>query len=1081
VSASFKVTNSTSITAYAPNGVPDGSTVPVYANIPAGHLCVKYLCFIRPASTVPSTAAFTYSIGELDIWGPYPHFYSQGSNDQAWQSQSSSLHEELFRPPDTLPFALPNQTFHVATYFNDQSGSFPENQSGTWGSNGQYRNLGDTGGYGASLQVCDVENGVSQKYGPCTNWDGNTGYWEDVPSTYVSDTLTSPGGDGTTHGDLAIQAPDPNPNQTLSDHVATYCFEWYVSETDSHGGTPLYRSSNGFSNGFNVIWAPVVYAQMTVEPYTILYHPTGDLSKASYTTNLGFGTDYKLSNESTTSDSYKDTQTNSAKFEDSITAGILGVNFSDSYKWDNSTVAGFGSTVSSSDESTDTTAIKTTWAFNNPDNSLVPGDGSTCAPPVQTGQSWDCSTGDLIHPSRLAQYTGEPFWEDEFLLNLHTQYRVYEVSAGQSLWITKAAVPTLAHVSVLQLEDCRIGQWSAGVDPCLIQFGGVDITYNGNVVYHPTSCNNMPPQTPEDSCVELTSQEAANLLALDPFYGAGQGADVQTSRGIPISPNVGSYGASYPYNEKNPLDFSQSWDNTNKTTQGSGTVLTSKSGYSDVNTTDVGGGFTLTESYGGLSEKGTMTLSSGEQTSEDYSQETKYSDSTANTTTQETTAAVDLNDFDNTTSASPSCPKCHNPMPQQPEANVYLDRAFGTFMYQDPNAPGSPSLIGKLATYKRYLAINYLGTVNGQAVSRERFVDVRPGDPTSQAIDVLTYLGYMSANADDAFRPSVAITRIELAGALGGMVHLAPSRVLTLTFGSSRGQNMPVTEAALVTGLVKTLKIKKGVAMGYLKQAFHSYASRRTVTRGQAAEVLFDALRSSCLEGCSFNKVQPPVTPVQNVVSLAVGPSGGSALQGQPVSATVQTDQYSGRLLRMKLGIRGLPSGATASLKPASLLAGKSSKLTIRTASSTPPGTYPITIAAAPSGPVSAGSTRTVTYELTVNPVKVATKFQSFQCSSSGSNNISCQGTLDSTVVTPAGGPTPLANRIVRLTYSPPDGSAPVVDIAQTAADGSFSDTLTTPTGGPLTAGTWQVAALYAGDRTTNPTNGSQSVIVQGP
>ena len=388
VSASFKVKSNTTITAYAPNGVPDGGTVPVYANIPAGHFCSKYLCLIRPASTVPSTADFTYSIGELDIWGPYPHFYNQGSNDQAWQSVSSSLHEELFRPPDTLPFALPTQTFHIATYFNDQSGSFPESQSGTWGSNGQYRNLGDTGAYGASLQVCDVENGVDQKYGQCHNWDGNTGYWEDVPSTYVSDSLTSPGGDGTTHGDLTIQAPEPNVGQTNSDHVATYRFEWYVSETDSHGGSPLYRSSNGFSGGFNAIWAPVAYTQMTVEPYSILYHPTGDLSKASYTTNFGFGTDYKLSNDSTTSDTYKDTQTNSAKFEDSITAAILGVNFNDSYKWDNSTVAGFGSTVSSSDESSDSTAIKTTWAFNNPDNNLVPGDGSTCAPPAQSGQSW---------------------------------------------------------------------------------------------------------------------------------------------------------------------------------------------------------------------------------------------------------------------------------------------------------------------------------------------------------------------------------------------------------------------------------------------------------------------------------------------------------------------------------------------------------------------------------------------------------------------------------------------------------------------------------------------------------------------
>jgi len=64
----------------------------------------------------------------------------------------------------------------------------------------------------------------------------------------------------------------------------------------------------------------------------------------------------------------------------------------------------------------------------------------------------------------------------------------------------------------------------------------------------------------------------------------------------------------------------------------------------------------------------------------------------------------------------------------------------------------------------------------------------------------------------------------------------------------------------------------------------------------------------------------------------------------------------------VNLTAAGLPSGATASFSPASVTSGNSSTLTISTAASTPPGSYPITITG--TGP---SATHTASYTLTVN------------------------------------------------------------------------------------------------------------------
>jgi hypothetical protein len=50
-----------------------------------------------------------------------------------------------------------------------------------------------------------------------------------------------------------------------------------------------------------------------------------------------------------------------------------------------------------------------------------------------------------------------------------------------------------------------------------------------------------------------------------------------------------------------------------------------------------------------------------------------------------TQAQVTLNDLD-VTSGGCALPHCHLPLPQRPVVNVFLDRQFGGFMFQDPGA-----------------------------------------------------------------------------------------------------------------------------------------------------------------------------------------------------------------------------------------------------------------------------------------------------------------------------------------------------------------------------------------------------------
>ncbi|MEU9443583.1 carbohydrate binding domain-containing protein [Streptomyces sp. NPDC048304] len=85
-------------------------------------------------------------------------------------------------------------------------------------------------------------------------------------------------------------------------------------------------------------------------------------------------------------------------------------------------------------------------------------------------------------------------------------------------------------------------------------------------------------------------------------------------------------------------------------------------------------------------------------------------------------------------------------------------------------------------------------------------------------------------------------------------------------------------------------------------------------------------------------------TPPANDFSVSLSPATASVDPGGSATATVKTSVTSGSAQTVALTVSGAPSGVTASLSPASVTAGGTSTLTVKTAAGTAPGTYTLTV-----------------------------------------------------------------------------------------------------------------------------------------
>ncbi len=80
--------------------------------------------------------------------------------------------------------------------------------------------------------------------------------------------------------------------------------------------------------------------------------------------------------------------------------------------------------------------------------------------------------------------------------------------------------------------------------------------------------------------------------------------------------------------------------------------------------------------------------------------------------------------------------------------------------------------------------------------------------------------------------------------------------------------------------------------------------------------------------------------------SVTATPASRSVVQGNGTTYTVSITPLNGFTGTLNLGVSGLPAAATYGFSPTSITTSGSSTLTVSTAASTPPGSYPLTITA---------------------------------------------------------------------------------------------------------------------------------------
>src|SRR5262249_55015689 len=115
----------------------------------------------------------------------------------------------------------------------------------------------------------------------------------------------------------------------------------------------------------------------------------------------------------------------------------------------------------------------------------------------------------------------EPYWQDVFVLVVNPQFAVWTLNNKTRQIMNGSAAFVTARV--YQVNDCAPGV-KEKQNPCPLEFADPGI-----------SVQNGLQRTATSKSVDLTPQEAAGLLKLDPFYAASsQAASLDAGRAIPV-------------------------------------------------------------------------------------------------------------------------------------------------------------------------------------------------------------------------------------------------------------------------------------------------------------------------------------------------------------------------------------------------------------------------------------------------------------------------------------------------------------------------------------------------------------------
>jgi hypothetical protein len=604
-------------------------------------------------TTAESAGLFSYPIAHMEVTGPMPMNVAE-VGDARWASGKG--HMMLNYAPDTIAFSE-QPVFHVSVAFVDDTMAAPASYNPPYA-------VGNYGLFSAHLQNCDVSRQSSPGPSQCKNWEGTLGTWVDAtPSVTLRLDRDKP--DVSVSGDLALKTDGLFDQANL---VRTLRVAMTLQENDSIRTIGSNRVDSKYGSAFTAVVAPSAFIQVKVIPFTIVYQPPGNASTANYQTTNTYSTSFKLGNSTEQNNSSSSQQTESTKASIKLTIPIDGSSVGFGYdmgeSWDTTTKIGFGTAESSTDTAANTMAFQTQWSM--PANTdLIPGSGATCV------SATDCSTQTPAANPRAI----EPFWSDTFVFLVHPQFAMWLLDAGKTRYVQIAAVPVTVDATVTQLAACWLGStdWP-GASPCDLQYAesilesknGAPVTYVGT-----------------QNHVSLTAEEAHRFLLLDPFFQAGQGADVPPTRGTVLT-SV-NYGAQIG---QKPRPVTETLTRTlAQTSDTSGSTSTTLS-VTSVRGTDAS--FNVAESlYGILS--GGATVTNGSKSTVSADMKATFNTSTAVTITNATQAQAVFNDLDTTSGCS--MPHCHLPLPSRPNVNVYLDKQFGGFLFQDPGATAGSGAI----------------------------------------------------------------------------------------------------------------------------------------------------------------------------------------------------------------------------------------------------------------------------------------------------------------------------------------------------------------------------------------------------
>src|SRR5438093_6809282 len=210
-----------------------------------------------------------------------------------------------------------------------------------------------------------------------------------------------------------------------------------------------------------------------------------------------------------------------------------------------------------------------------------------------------------------------------------------------------------------------------------------------------------------------------------------------------------------------------------------------------------------------------------------------------------------------------------------------------------------------------------------------------------------------------------------------------------------------------------------------------------------------------------------PGCGVTNDFSISASPSSVSATQNDTATSTIATAVTSGSAQTVSLSAGGLPSGATASLSPASVTAGGSSTLTVG-AGSAAVGTYTITVTGTGT---SATHTTAVTFTITAPPAN------DFAITGNAASLSLAQGPNGTSTIS-AGVTSGSAQTVSLSTTGVPSGAT--ASLNPTAVTAGASSTLTLG-GGSATPGTYTITVTGTGTSATHSTTVSLTVTAPPP